>query len=738
MPIDEDISKIRGVAEDAVTYPILTKEVDVYRGGGSSGDSAALQSGGSATRMAQESIRQVLGWRYRGQDTKGFLAALNRAFDLKTIEGHTEWEWKPQNYMIQADLGEITGAQASILSRAKVIVEHALPLLEGLVPLREDADEDEMEAVRSIIRNALNELLREFGAARGPRVQRVNDYFDQLLGTDPDPNSPETIGGYLGVLRERFGLDRVKVNTIAEEQNLTNGIILVDYVITLYQTWKANRRYFDRSRTAEPFLGTQLVLLSQTLEAVAESVREAYDAMDSVFFSAVERQTTDIDFVSYDKDGKEIPIKVGNQVLFDKTPPRMTITELLGWIEDFASVEARRLIQDAGKDGIVAARRTLRQLRDLSTGARLKSEDGSGNASRGFHSSRVKRALQELETQLKKAYQLAADVRPAVLIGVEPASVRADVDDRTNITLLGEGLSQDGSVFLQGPQNQRVEARSLTVITSRRLLVQFDLTDPKIKTGNWDVVFVPNEGPSVAKDDALTISVPKPVIDSVDGTSERVGQSDRYNMSLTITGQAFRKDAKVTLRKGGADIETKSGRVRDARTIETEFANVQPGKYTVIVTNPDEQVGAREDQYLPPDAPRIDSIAPSRSQPSRNVELTIRGDHFDIAKLLLKGDPEDSATKDLPPINVKATSHTGSDKVVANCNLHNAAKGKWILKLVNKDGLEAEHGFLITDSQGLAREETDERVVENKTEPLEAESSKPEENAQEKNDDNPG
>ena len=39
---------------------------------------------------------------------------------------------------MQADLGAVTGAQASIYSRAKVALYQSLPLLEGLTSLRVD------------------------------------------------------------------------------------------------------------------------------------------------------------------------------------------------------------------------------------------------------------------------------------------------------------------------------------------------------------------------------------------------------------------------------------------------------------------------------------------------------------------------------------------------------------------------------------------------------------------------
>ena len=176
---DTEIVKLTGALEEALTYPLLTKGVNGHGGGSRNGSDSG---GGSLTATAQGAIRDLLGWRYRADDAKGFLAALNKAVDLKEVDGHVESTWKARPIMVKADLGEVTGAQASIYERARVAVEHALPLLDTLKPLRPDADEESTESVRSIVRSALTELVAELANVGGPRVHRVNEYFTRLLG----------------------------------------------------------------------------------------------------------------------------------------------------------------------------------------------------------------------------------------------------------------------------------------------------------------------------------------------------------------------------------------------------------------------------------------------------------------------------------------------------------------------------------------------------------------------------
>jgi hypothetical protein len=363
-----ELQNISNALSEVVTEPLLTREISTYSGGGrNGGDSSSLAPGsGALTRTARGAIRDLLGWRYRADDPKGFLAALNKAVDLKDIDGHVEWTWKARPYMVQADLGEVTGAQAGIYERAKLAVDHALPLLDTLRPLRPNADDESTESVRAIVRGALNELVAELANVGGPRIQRVNEYFRRLLGvTQFDVGffstpayadlvgNPEGVEGALGTLRDRFGLRRELVLRVEEERILTNFLIIVGHTTSIFDIWVAQKPFIERNGQPNKFLGTQLVRLSQVLNVIVESVHEAYDAMDSVFFGPEERDVTEIEF-----DGE----------------PPITIAELLGWVEHFAGVEAPQLIEDSGKDGVDAVKDTLIRLQALVEAAAAQSE----------------------------------------------------------------------------------------------------------------------------------------------------------------------------------------------------------------------------------------------------------------------------------------------------------------------------------------------------------------------------
>ena len=68
--------------------------------------------------MATLAVQQALGWKPRGNDARGFVAALTASFSREEFEGRTICKWTPRTYAVQTDLqGGVTGAQASLYTR---------------------------------------------------------------------------------------------------------------------------------------------------------------------------------------------------------------------------------------------------------------------------------------------------------------------------------------------------------------------------------------------------------------------------------------------------------------------------------------------------------------------------------------------------------------------------------------------------------------------------------------------
>jgi hypothetical protein len=383
-----------------IPYPLITESASM--GGGSWG-SPAPPSSADLGQTVQDALRSVLNWRSAGfnGDAKGFVAALNQSFTLTQTQGHTEFTWTPRSYAaVQSGLGALTGAQASIYTRAKAALDQALPLLEGLYPLLSSYDPQIVEANRAIVRSGLTELVNEFGIEGGPRVLRVDDLFRQLVGPAIQTN-PENVGGQLKQLSDSFGLLRAQVNTIDEEQDLTNFFIIVDYTLGLQQSWLTQRGSFTRSASSHPFLGTQLVLVERSLAVVAESVQEIYMALDSVFVGKEERQVVELTLPPFPGDT-------------DQTNSSLFVAELLGWIDQVASNEGPQLIKDGGKQGVISFQDTIGRLAFLASNALLQPQLGMPtglNLPKGYRTARVQNALSELAVHLNETSNLVLQIQ---------------------------------------------------------------------------------------------------------------------------------------------------------------------------------------------------------------------------------------------------------------------------------------------------------------------------------------
>jgi hypothetical protein len=383
---------VQDVVSDIASYMPTSQEVTGPtarpRGTGGIGTATApLQ------QLVDSTLLDVLGRKLKTADPKAFLASLTRAFTPEEINGRTTYHWTPRTYAVQTELGGgITGAQASLYHRAKIALDDALPLLDRLEPLLASPDKQEVEAARAIVRTEFSELVSELGVEGGPRVQRVDDLF-ALLRRE------------LERLERVFGLTRENVITVEEEQNLTNYLVVRDYLDGLFTTWSGERGFRNQfAGTEARFLGTQLVLMSRALSVVAESVEEVYNAMDAVNLGPAERQTVRIEFPQV------IRIDNGENPLLSTAPgriPSMTVDELLSWVSRFATREGPTLIQDGGRRGVEAIQPIAERLQRLVLGA------SQANVPHiGFSRVRVRRALNELAAQLGQLERLARELSP--------------------------------------------------------------------------------------------------------------------------------------------------------------------------------------------------------------------------------------------------------------------------------------------------------------------------------------
>jgi hypothetical protein len=445
---------------DLSAYPVLTEEISTTGppapAGGGGGGSGGPGAGYGQT--VEQVMRDVLGWRPSG-DVAGFQAALTGAFELRQAEGHTEWAWQQRGYAVQADMGALTGAQASIYARAKSALDQMLPLLAGLTTLNPALwPPQDLEAIRTIVTAELNEVVTELALDGGPRIQRVDELFHLLTGERPGSRNlnPDLIQGNLGTLRDRFGLTVSEIDTVDDERIVTNFRIVVEQVLSLQASWSTDRELLSgvNSRTA---LGTILIWLSRGLEAVGESVDDLNFALDSVYVDAAQRQVIELNFALMPVTFPAIPLRDNKPPVseqFKREEPPLLLSDLLDWVTRASRVEGPRLIQDAGKDGVQAFAPVLDKLRKLIYATRDISRT-SKVLPPGMHTPRVRRALEVLAGQLDEATDLARLVKryaePELFTAQAPTS--DSTTGRITLTLTGANFRRNASVVLI-PQNR--------------------------------------------------------------------------------------------------------------------------------------------------------------------------------------------------------------------------------------------------------------------------------------------
>ena len=368
-------------------YPLLTEEV-TYPTPSTPGPSGV--PGGppsSIGQMVSAAMRDVLG--VRPKDAKSFVAAINQSFTGVEVEGRTDYSWGARTGMLApSDSGAYGVVQASVYSQANATITQALTLIDGLYAIRVDVDPKDVEAVRSVVKTRLNEILTELGQENGPRFQNVDQLFTILTGVTPGQTAAvSTIGGLLARFRRIFGLEPARVRTVDEERNVTNFQVLVDAINALRITWADQRRYFSLTGDPRAPLSTRLPRLWRHLDFIAERLQQVYFIMDSVFLGPAERQVIELDF--------NLPL--GQDKMF--------LSDLLAWLADVAAGGGRALIDDGGREGVRTFASTIAQLQMLFTAATQQSP--TSGIPPAYFERRVQDGLKVLVNELNRTLSIA-------------------------------------------------------------------------------------------------------------------------------------------------------------------------------------------------------------------------------------------------------------------------------------------------------------------------------------------
>jgi hypothetical protein len=486
-----DVARITRDVEDAIAYPILTEQVSAQPAAAPM-PVAGMPAGGAASigQIAARAVTDVLGWRVNTSDPKGFVGALTQSFTLTEVEGHTEATWVPRTYAVQTDLGGgITGAQASLYTRAKQALDSSLPLLDGLYALDPEADPEYVKALREMARSQMTEVVKELGAAGGPSVLRVETYFKILLGensqTQPPVVDPDRVDGTLGNIRDTYGiffLNNPFSNSIEDEQDITNFRVISDYMTSLLQSWTSNKQFFELGpSTQQAFFGTQLVLISRQFSVIADTVNEVRFVLDSVFIGASERQTLLLSFPN-------------------NNPPSMFLEDILNEVVDFVSDEGPRLLRDGGRiavtNNILPVVETLQDLVEAA-----HDPTNIDQLPDGYKTVRVRNALDDLADQLQTLFNLSQQVGQQIP-GPETGPLRLlsvfpdQVPPNSSFMIMGAGFSPGATATIPVPGGHGVVTVSLPVTFVNPNLLTAK-TPAAIPTGSYPLT-VTNPGGAAA------------------------------------------------------------------------------------------------------------------------------------------------------------------------------------------------------------------------------------------------
>jgi IPT/TIG domain len=261
---------------------------------------------------------------------------------------------------------------------------------------------------------------------------------------------------------------------------------------------------------------------------------------------------------------------------------------LLEWVDRFSSEEGPHLLQDAGKDGVLAFRATIAELEELVEAASDVAQQDSTNLTPGFHTPRVRRAFIELTQEIQNAVQLAGQVNrfPSPLITVVTPNSATQGNSQVVVSVLGNNFQEGARVRLtrgSGSTLEEINAQPTFFIAETQLHALFDLATAPI--GTWTVAVRNPDGQEfqlldrffirTADSDTLTVQ-----------NLEPPRSPARGDVEVTFTGNGLRAETSVNF---GKDIEVKNTRLTlEGRLVAT--ISISPkaaaGKRNVILTNP--------------------------------------------------------------------------------------------------------------------------------------------------------
>jgi hypothetical protein len=299
--------------------PIVVMDInqDPYQLLGQSGMSSRT---GGAPRI---DISSVVGADLSRMGLPQMLEVLRGVYERK----NNKMIYRPRTFRVRTQAGTLSDIQASMYRRFQTDQAEVNRLLDLLTPLIPDADKEDSDAIREMVRDNVNEIVEEAGWLGGPRNVKMRAAFEKASTN-------------LETLRTTFGIDDDNINTAAEAENWSRWITIADIVASMQKTYENLIKFFDRDFGAESdeSFGNVVIWLVRSLKMIQEAgVRLQFQLRAR---------------------------HVGMEELATKRIPEfnITIAELLDWTVEVCD-KGVVVSSKAGKDGIKALAGDLDKLR---------------------------------------------------------------------------------------------------------------------------------------------------------------------------------------------------------------------------------------------------------------------------------------------------------------------------------------------------------------------------------------
>ena len=383
--------------------------------------SPTSSSASSLERQVDSAIAQALR-KTPGRGATNFVKALNAAYP-RSKDGQTATaSSRSQTVLYNSDgngkgsgLGELSTRQLALHRQTSIIAADALKILEELRSFTPDADNDRVEALRSLIQSQITLLVEEFGRADEPRSARVESALKSLRE-------------YINEFGKQAQLNDPMLVAILDDENQTTKFeLLRSYTKSISQAW-AN--YYRPGKSSQPFsLSEKIDRARVLLPIVSQANIDFSDALESVGLNESERRsraslfsTLNVDPIKEtdtDTDPKNPASKAGVTIrVTERTPigkwlPDITVSDLIDWLDRFSNMEAPSALESTyGIDFVTdQADRLFWTIAAIVAHLSTTSSFGQGSKSmleQILSNERVRWSLDNLLSQLQALANLAA------------------------------------------------------------------------------------------------------------------------------------------------------------------------------------------------------------------------------------------------------------------------------------------------------------------------------------------